>query len=81
MNKNVMTGPLYIVKGLRYEINDDLRLMVKHLLSVFNGIGIAGANEARIEGCSSDVNDFGDDGNSPTGYSLNLWIKKFNILE
>lgn len=45
-----------------------------------HGIGNTEANEARIgsntnEGCSSDVKDFGDHCNGPTGYSLNLWMK------
>ena len=43
-----------------------------------HGIGITEANRARFGSgnldCGGD-DDFGDDCTSPTGYSLNLWIK------
>ena len=37
-----------------------------------HGIGITEANAARF---GSGDGDFGDDGNCPHSYSLNLWIK------
>ena len=41
-----------------------------------HGIGITEENAAKfgIVNINYDV-DFGDDGNSPSSYSLNLWIK------
>ena len=41
-----------------------------------HGIGVTEANEARFRSNEnfSDM-DFGDDCNTPQGYSLNLWIK------
>ena len=39
-----------------------------------HGIGITEANAAQFGTGNSD-GDFGDNGNCPTSYSLNLWIK------
>ena len=38
-----------------------------------HGIGITEENEAKFS--ESQENDFGDDGNNPSSYSLNLWMK------
>ena len=45
-----------------------------------HGIGITEANQARFGSGNTDCgyrgdDDFGDSCTSPTGYSLNLWIK------
>ena len=39
-----------------------------------HGIGVTEADEARFT-TGYRHEDFGDDSNGPSGYSLNLWIK------
>lgn len=47
-----------------------------------HGIGVTESGSARFgnyEDCG--YRDFGDDCNTPTSYSLNLWIKKFGFSQ